>query len=78
MGVRKMINEAMNAKMLEIQLILEDYSDVIYGDKETTNYVLDLVGRFYDTGVDINESELDLLILMLKKKVDEFVKSKGN
>jgi hypothetical protein len=72
------MTESMNAKMLEIQLILEDYSDVIYGDKETTNYVLDLVGRFYDTGLDINESELDLLILMLKKKVDEFVKSKGN
>jgi hypothetical protein len=72
------MNESMNQKMLEIALILEDYSDIIHSDNEIQDYVFKVTAKFYETGSDITEPELDKLILMLKTKVDEYVKTKGN
>jgi hypothetical protein len=72
------MTEAMNQKMLEIALILEDYSDVIHTDNEIQDYVFKVTAKFYETGSDITEPELDTLIKMLKTKVDEYVKTKGN
>lgn len=72
------MSEAADAKMLEIQTILQDYSDILWDDTETRNHVLNLVSRFYETGQDVNEAELTDLVTMLKKKINEFVKTKGN
>jgi hypothetical protein len=72
------MNESMNQKMLEIALILEDYSDIIHSDNTIQDYVFKVTAKFYETGNDITETELDTLIKMLKTKVDEYVKTKGN
>jgi hypothetical protein len=72
------MNESMDQKMLQIALILEDYSDIIHTDNEIQDYVFKVTAKFYQTGSDITEPELDKLILMLKTKVDEYVKTKGN
>lgn len=72
------MSEAMNAKMLIIQRLLEDYSDVLWNDPETRDHVLSLVERFYSTGKDVNEDELNTLTALFQKKVNEFVKTKGN
>lgn len=68
----------MDTKMIEIQTILQDYSDILWDDAETRAHVLNLVSRFYQTGQDVNETELNDLIAMMKKKIAEFVKTKGN
>jgi hypothetical protein len=72
------MTESMNAKMLEIALILEDYSDIIHEDNVIQDYVFKVTARFYENGTDITEPELDTLISMLKTKVNEYVKQKGN
>lgn len=72
------MSQTMNEKMLIIKNLLEDYSDVLWDDPETRDHVLSLVERFYKTGKDVDESELNTLTALFQKKVNEFVKTKGN
>jgi len=65
-------------KLNEIQILLGDYQEELWADKEVQTNLMYLLGRFLSTGQDITDEELVILKDFLQKKIDAFVKEKGN
>lgn len=65
-------------KLNEIQTLLDDYQEELWADQEVQTNLMYLLGRFISTGQDITDEELTTLKDFLQKKVDLYVKEKGN
>jgi len=65
-------------KLNEIQILLGDYQEELWADKEVQTNLMYLLGRSLSTGQDITDEELIILKDFLQKKVDSYVKERGN
>lgn len=67
-----------NEKIKYIENILNDYYTELWNDPEIRDNLCYLIGRFLMTGEDITDEEINILYDFLNKKIETYIKTKGN
>lgn len=72
------MSEAMDKKMIELQTLMDDYGEEICYDPDVRSKIMGLSEKVFSRGSDVNETELTDLIVFVKGKIDEYIKTKAN
>lgn len=65
-------------KFKEIEQIITDYQEELWLDKEFSDNMMYILGRFLITQKDLTDEEVEVLHSFMKRKVEEFIKTKAN
>lgn len=65
-------------KFKEIEQIITDYQEELWSDKEFSDNMMYILGRFLITQKDLTDEEVEILHSFMKRKVEEFIKTKAN
>lgn len=70
--------EVNDPKFQNLLKLMEDYSDFFWSDEEFRNTLMVYLGRFLETGTDLDTDEILEFERFFKEKIDKMVKEKAN
>lgn len=70
--------ESTDPKFQDLLKLLEDYSDVLWQDKQLRETLCYFIGRFIQDGIDINDQELSDFEICFRIKLEKYCKEKAN